>query len=73
MRRYGLYDARRGLMTALAAGTAGLLLWVATEVGQQSTGRFWASMGICLSVGVVGPQLERLYLSLLRPDRGRAA
>jgi hypothetical protein len=52
MRRYGLYDARRGLMTALAAGTAGLLLWVATEVGQQSTGRFWASMGIVAGAGL---------------------
>ena len=46
MRRYGLYDATRGLMTALAVGLAGLLLWVATQVGEQSTARFWAAMGI---------------------------
>jgi hypothetical protein len=39
-------------MTALAAGTAGLLLWVATQVGQQTTGRFWASMGIVAAAGL---------------------
>ncbi|MGZ4411829.1 MAG: hypothetical protein ACXVY8_06800 [Gaiellaceae bacterium] len=53
MRRYRLYDTRRGLMTALAAGTAGLLLWLATHVGQQTTLRFWASMGIVVGAGVV--------------------
>jgi hypothetical protein len=53
MRRYGLYDATRGLMTALAVGVAGLLLWVATQVGMQTTGRFWASLGIVAAAGLV--------------------
>ena len=53
MRRYGLYDATRGLMTALAVGVAGFLLWVATQVGMQTTGRFWASMGIVAGAGLV--------------------
>jgi hypothetical protein len=53
MRRYGLYDATRGLMTALAVGLAGLLLWVATQVGVQSTARFWAAMGIVAAGGLV--------------------
>jgi hypothetical protein len=53
MRRYGLYDATRGLMTALAVGLAGLLLWVATQVGVQSTARFWAAMGIVAGGGLV--------------------
>jgi hypothetical protein len=53
MRRYGLYDATRGLMTALAVGLAGLLLWVATQVGVQSTARFWAAMGIVAGAGLV--------------------
>jgi hypothetical protein len=53
MRRYGLYDATRGLTTAVAAGAAGLLLWVATQVGQQTTGRFWAEMGIVAGAGLV--------------------
>jgi hypothetical protein len=53
MRRYGLYDATRGLTTAVAAGAAGALLWVATQVGQQTTGRFWAEMGIVAAAGLV--------------------
>jgi hypothetical protein len=53
MRRYGLYDATRGLMTALAVGLAGLLLWVATQVGQQSAARFWEEMGIVATAGLV--------------------
>ena len=53
MRRYGLYDTTRGLTTALAAGVAGLLLWAATQVGTQSTGRFWAAMGIVAGAGLV--------------------
>jgi hypothetical protein len=52
MRRYGLYDATRGLMTALAVGVAGFLLWVATQVGMQTTGRFWASLGIVAAAGL---------------------
>ena len=53
MRRYGLYDATRGLMTALAAGVAGLLLYLATRVGQQSTARFWEEMGLVAAAGLV--------------------
>jgi hypothetical protein len=53
MRRYGLYDSTRGLTTALAAGVAGLLLWVATQVGVQTTGRFWAALGIVAGAGLV--------------------
>jgi hypothetical protein len=53
MRSYGLYDATRGLMTAMAVGLAGLLLWAATQVGQQSTARFWEEMGVVAAAGLV--------------------
>lgn len=53
MRRYGLYDATRGLTLALAAALAGLLLFLATHVGQQSTARFWAEMAIVAAAGLV--------------------
>ena len=53
MRRYGLYDATRGLTTVAAAGAAGVLLWVATLVGQQSAGDFWAEMAIVAGAGLV--------------------
>ena len=51
--RYGMYDATRGLTIAVAAGLAGLLLWVATQVGQTSTPRFWVEMGIVAAAGLV--------------------
>jgi hypothetical protein len=53
MRRYGLYDATRGLTLAIAAGLAGLLLYLASQVGQQSTARFWEEMGIVAAAGLV--------------------
>lgn len=52
MRRYGLYDTTRGLTTVAAIGGAGVLLWVATLVGQQTDSRFWAEMGIVAGAGV---------------------
>jgi hypothetical protein len=53
MRTNGLYDATRGLTLALAAGVAGLLLYLATRVGETTTGRFWESMGIVAAAGLV--------------------
>ena len=53
MRGYGLYDTTRGLTIALAAGVVGLLLWVATLVGVQTVGRYWASMAIVAGSGLV--------------------
>src|SRR5207248_4927692 len=53
MRRYGLYDATRGLTLALAAGLAGLLLYLASRVGQQTTARFWAELGLVSAEGLV--------------------
>lgn len=51
MRRYGMYDASRGLTLALAAALAGLGLWGATQIGMQTTGRFWLSMLIVAGAG----------------------
>jgi hypothetical protein len=53
MRTNGLYDATRGLTLALAAGIAGLLLYLATHVGQTTTLRFWESMGLVAAAGLV--------------------
>ena len=53
MGRYGLYDATRGLTTLAAAGIAGLLLWAATRVGQQTDGRYWAELAIVAAAGLV--------------------
>jgi hypothetical protein len=53
MRRFGLYDTTRGLTLAVAAGLAGLLLYLASQVGQQSTVRFWEEMGLVAAAGLV--------------------
>jgi hypothetical protein len=53
MRRYGLYDASRGLTLAFAAALAGLGLWGASQIGVQSTNRFWLSMVIVAGAGLV--------------------
>jgi len=53
MRRYGLYDASRGLTLALSAGLAGLALWGATQIGIQTQGRFWLAMVIVAAGGLV--------------------
>ena len=53
MRWYGLYDTARGLTAAVAVGVAGLLLWVATQVGEQTGGRFWVAMAIVALGGFV--------------------
>jgi hypothetical protein len=47
------YDFHRGLMTALGAGVAGLLIWLATQVGQETTAEFWAAMGLIGAAGLV--------------------
>jgi hypothetical protein len=53
MRGYGLYDTSRGLTIGLAAGVVGLLLWVATRVGTQTVGRYWAAMAIVAGAGLL--------------------
>jgi hypothetical protein len=53
MRRYGMYDASRGLTLALAAALAGLGLWGATQVGMQTTERFWISMAVVGGAGLL--------------------
>jgi hypothetical protein len=53
MRSYGMYDASRGLTLALAAALAGFGLWAATQVGTQTTGRFWIAMAIVGAGGLL--------------------
>ena len=48
-----MYDASRGLTFAFAAALAGLALWGASQIGVQSTGRFWVAMLIVAGAGLV--------------------
>jgi hypothetical protein len=53
MRSYGMYDASRGLTLAFAAALAGLGIWGATQVGTQTTERFWIAMAIVGGAGLL--------------------
>ena len=53
MRRYGMYDASRGLTLALAAALTGLGLWGATRIGMQTTSRFWLSLALVAGAGLL--------------------
>jgi len=53
MRSYGTYDASRGLTLALAAALAGLGLWGASQIGTQTTNRFWLAMAIVAGAGLL--------------------
>jgi hypothetical protein len=43
----------RALTTLLAAGVAGLLAWVTTNISDKSTGGYWAVYGILAGAGLV--------------------
>jgi len=42
----------RGVSTLVGAGTAGLLVWVSTQIGQGTTGGYWAVYGILAGAGL---------------------
>jgi hypothetical protein len=42
----------RGVMTLIGAAAAGLLLWLATQVGDDSTGGYWAVYGLLAAAGL---------------------
>jgi hypothetical protein len=43
----------RAASTLLGAGIAGFLLWLAAQIGRNSTGGYWAAYGIVAGAGVV--------------------
>jgi hypothetical protein len=42
----------RGVFTLAGAGAAGLLIWLSTQIGQESTGGYWAAIGILAGAGL---------------------
>jgi hypothetical protein len=42
----------RGVATLLGAGAAGFLVWLATQVGDDSTGGYWAVYGLVAAAGL---------------------
>ena len=48
-----MYGLTRGTVTLLAAGVAGLLVWVATQIDDGTTGGYWSVYGILAGAGLV--------------------
>jgi hypothetical protein len=44
---------KRAGATLLAAAVAGVLIWLATQVGDESTGGYWATYGLFAAAGLV--------------------
>jgi hypothetical protein len=48
-----MYGTVRGVATLVGAAIAGGLIWLSTQIGQGSTGGYWAAMGILAGAGLV--------------------
>jgi hypothetical protein len=47
-----MYGTVRGVATLVGAGIAGGLVWLSTQIGQGSTGGYWAAVGIVAGAGL---------------------
>ena len=48
-----MYGLTRGTATLLGAAVAGLLVWIATQIDDGSTGGYWAVYGLIAGAGLV--------------------
>ncbi len=48
-----MYGLTRATTTLIAAGIAGLLIWIATQIDNTSNGGFWAVYGLIAGAGLV--------------------
>jgi len=47
-----MYGLTRATVTLLAAAIAGLLIWIATQIGDGSNGEYWATYGVLAGAGL---------------------
>ena len=47
-----MYGLTRGAVTLLAAGAAGFLVWLATQINDSSNGGYWAVYGLIAAAGL---------------------
>ena len=47
-----MYGLTRATVTLLAAAIAGLLIWIATQIGDSSNGEYWATYGVIAGAGL---------------------
>jgi hypothetical protein len=48
-----MIGATRGISTLVAALVAGFLLWLATQIGAETAGEYWATYGVIATAGLV--------------------
>jgi hypothetical protein len=48
-----MYGLTRAAITLLGAGVAGLLIWIATQIGHTTNGGYWGDLGIIAGAGLV--------------------
>src|SRR5919197_6032075 len=47
-----MYGLTRATVTLIAAALAGLLVWIATQIGDKSNGEYWATYGVIAAAGL---------------------
>jgi hypothetical protein len=48
-----MYGLTRATTTLIAAGVAGLLIWIATQINDTSNGGYWAAYGLIAGAGLI--------------------
>jgi hypothetical protein len=48
-----MYELSRGVSALLGAALGGFLLWLATQVNDQTTGGYWAQYGLIAGAGLI--------------------
>jgi hypothetical protein len=48
-----MFGATRGIATLIAAAVAGFLLWLATQIGAETAGEYWATYAVIAGAGLV--------------------
>ncbi|TML08913.1 MAG: hypothetical protein E6G38_07095 [Actinobacteria bacterium] len=48
-----MYGLTRATVTLISAAIAGLLIWLATQIGSGSNGEYWATYGLVAAAGLV--------------------
>ena len=48
-----MYGLTRATVTLIAAAIAGLLIWIATQIGVGTNGEYWATYGVVAGAGLV--------------------
>src|ERR671938_1172226 len=48
-----MYGLTRATVTLIASAVAGLLIWIATQISDESNGGYWAVYGLVAAAGLV--------------------